>query len=157
MKKEFLYIFIFFLFSFGYSQSEEEEILKIILKEINFDSNEGILQCEKGKIFFLRKDYQEETNIPLEILDELEKVAVGINEKHLGKWCRPCKSRLKWEKKQKKVLISISQPIFDTEKNYCVVSVSITRRIGSATGITYMLKKIENNWNIVAYLELWIT
>lgn len=57
MKKEFLYIF--FLFSFGYSQSEEEEILKIILKEINFDSNEGILQCEKGRIFFLKEDYEE--------------------------------------------------------------------------------------------------
>lgn len=159
MKKEFLYIFIFFLFSFGYSQSEEEEILKIILKEINFDSNEGVLQCEKGRIFFLKEDYEEigQEKVPAEILDELEKAATELNRQDLGKWGTPCISQLRWKKKQTLPLIAVSNPIFDSKKEYCIIAIKIMRRKNSVMGVTYILRKKENKWSIVETLDIWIT
>lgn len=137
MKKNLL-IYIFLYSTLIYSQKDEIQILKVIFEEIKYNPDKEFLQCEKEKIFFLRKDYENEVNIPLNILDEFEKVAKEIDEKNLGKWCLPCKSQLKWGKKQKKALISISQPIFDAKNNYCIVSVIITRKIGSASGMTYI-------------------
>ena len=156
MKKKLL-IYIFLYSTLIYSQKDEIQILKVIFEEIKYNPDKEFLQCEKEKIFFLRKDYENEINIPLNILDEFEKVAKEIDEKYLGKWCLPCKSQLKWKKKQKKALVSISQPIFDAKNNYCIVSVIIARKIGSASGMTYILKRVENIWNIIEYLELWIT
>lgn len=156
MKKKLL-IYIFLYSTLIYSQKDEIQILKVIFEEIKYNPDKEFLQCEKEKIFFLRKDYENEVNIPLNILDEFKKVAKEIDGKYLGKWCYPCKSQLKWRKKQKKALISISQPIFDTENNYCIVSVIITRKIGSASGMTYILKRVKNKWNIIEYLDLWIT
>ena len=144
MKKKLL-IYIFLYSTLIYSQKDEIQILKVIFEEIKYNPDKEFLH------------YENEINIPLNILDEFEKVAKEIDEKYLGKWCLPCKSQLKWKKKQKKALVSISQPIFDAKNNYCIVSVIIARKIGSASGMTYILKRVENKWNIIEYLELWIT
>ena len=163
MKKLFIYAFL--CSTLIYSQNEENQILKIILKEIQYNPNKQVLQCEKGNISFSRKDYEKDINLSSEILDEFEKVAMEMDKKHLGKWCSACISRSKWKKTRtnynnqtiKRTLIVVSKPIFDEEHTYCMVSFTLVRKKGSASGMSFILKKIENKWQIISKFDLWIT
>lgn len=164
MKKLFIYVFL--CSTLIYSQNEENQILKIILKEIQYNPNKQVLQCEKGNISFSRKDYEEGINLSSEILDEFEKVAMEMDNQHLGKWCSACVSRSKWKKQEriiiqnqtiKRTLIVISKPIFDDEHTFCMVSFTLVRKKGSASGMSFILKKIENKWQIISTFDLWVT
>ena len=57
----------------------------------------------------------------------------------------------------KRTLIVVSKPIFDEEHTYCMVSFTLVRKKGSASGMSFILKKIENKWQIISKFDLWIT
>ena len=135
------------------------------------------LRCEKMKTFFDQNSFKEQTGlkVPENILEEIEKNAL---ESNAGIWnpelikelnygsdfvknekCLTLKDADKLFNKSEERLsvILLSQPIFDSKFEHCVISISYLRFTGSAYGHTYFLKKVYGIWTVIVEYEPWMT
>jgi len=179
MMRRTINIILILISTLGYAQNETEiEVFrKIIDNEI---SNAGIfIRCEKPKTFFNSIEFKEQTGIllPENILEELTQ---SSNLNYDGKWnakiikdlnqkyssdiikkdkCLTLKDSERLYKKtgKRQSIVLISQPIFDSKFEYCIVSVSYLKFTGSAYGQKYLLKKVNGIWTIVIEYENWLS
>lgn len=156
----------------------ESDIFKRV---INYEIEKGILgiyvRCEKPKTFFDQNNFKEETGlqVPENILNEIEKNAKvsldGIWDSELIKGmnynfdfikkkdCLTLKDVEKLFKKtgKRQIIILLSQPIFDSKFEHCIISISYSKFTGSAYGRKYFLKKVYGMWTIITEYEFWMT
>ena len=163
----------------SYSQNnlEFEIFKKIIDYEIGQGTSNIYLRCEKIKTFFDLNNFKEQTElkVPENILEEIEKNALKsidgiwnselLNELNYGsdfvknETCLTLKDAEKLFKKSgtSQSVILLSQPIFDSKFEHCVISISYLKFTGSAYGHTFFLKKVYGIWTVIVEYEPWMT
>ena len=174
-----LNILLIIISTLSYSQnnSEFDIFKKIIEYEIGQGNSHIYLRCEKIKTFFDQNSFKEQTRIkvPENILEEIEKNALEsidgiwnselINNLNYGsdfiknEKCLTLKDAEKLFNKsgKRQSVILLSQPIFDSKFEHCVISISYLRFTGSAYGHTYFLKKVYGIWTVIVEYEPWMT
>ena len=176
--KTILLIIIFPLWT--YSQPEyESEIFRSIL---NFETEKGAtrlyIQCNKAKTFFTIKDFKDRSGlqVPDSILTELENsssnsinafwdsdlseaINLGLEiTHHLDKCLTKDEVIELFDSTQtRQTVIGISQPIFDSKHENCVVSINYWNFIGSAWGHSYFLRKVYGKWVVIETFGFWMT
>ena len=163
--------------SFSQNSSEFDIFKKIIDNEIGQGTLDIYLRCEKIKTFFDQNSFKDQTGlkVPENILDELKKNALesvdGIWNPELIKELNYGSDFIKSEKcltlkdaknifnksGKRHSIILLSQPIFDSKFEHCVISISYSKYPGSAYGQTYFLKKVYGIWTVIVEYEQWIT
>lgn len=154
------------------------EVLESILKyEIENSDNVLYLECIKPKTDFDYQDFikQISFDIQIEVLEELEKNAsrsevrfwkskwmwdLSKNSKSIeNKNCLTKKdvSKLFEKTGKRNSVLSISDPIFSDNNEYCIVSISYLMFPGSAHGNSYFLQKIKGVWSIKATYDSWLS
>ena len=181
-----IFLLLISTLSYSQNNSEFDIFKKIIDYEIGQGSSYIYLRCEKTKTFFDQNSLKEQTGlkVPKTILEEIKKNALksnaGIwnpdlikelnygsdfinNEKCLtlkdAEKCLTLKDAEKLFNKSGKKLsvILLSQPIFDSKFEHCVISISYLTFTGSAYGHTYFLKKVYGIWTIIVEYEPWMS
>nr|WP_314895613.1 hypothetical protein [uncultured Flavobacterium sp.] len=177
--KRTLKIILILLSTLSYSQnnSESDVFKKIIEHEIGKGTLGIYVLCEKSKTIFDLKEFKEETGleVPENILKEIEinesKSSNGIwnseliNELNCGsgfiksKKCLTKKEAEQIFEKTKKTqnIVSISEPVFDNNRENCVISIFYWKFTGTAFGNKYFLKKVYGAWTVIAVYEYWMT
>ena len=146
------------------------EVLESILKyEIENSDNVLYLECIKPKTYFNYQDFTKQISfdIQIEVLEELEKNASRSEDRFwksksmraLNKNCLSKKdiSKLFEKTRKRHYVLSISDPIFSDNNEYCIVSISYLIFPGSAFGNSYFLQKIKGVWSIKATYDSWLT
>ncbi len=170
---------LFLISTLSYTQNELKfEVFKSIIKhEIENSDNALYLQCTKSKTYFDSQNFKQQISfdIQTEILQELEKNSLRSddnfwkskwlaavkkkNESIKNKNCLTKKDVTKLFKRTKKrnSVLTISDPIFSDNNEYCIVSISYTMFSGSAYGNSYFLQKIHGIWKIKASYDNWLS
>jgi hypothetical protein len=147
---------------------------------IDFETEKGstnlYIQCEATKTFFDKIEFKKESilQVPDSILNELEISSQkgfdtiwsseifpidGYKDIDHFEKCISRDETLKLFKasgKQQSILC-ISQPIFDSTVEHCVVSISYWKFIGQAHGCSYLLKNVYGNWIVLETFRIWLT
>lgn len=178
MKHFYIILISIFLPVICFCQSDNEtDILKLII--LNEAKENGIyLKCDKRKTNFDSSEYLEEepdnelSNKKISELIASSETSIDdiwdfkiikklkFNSKTLlSNKCLSDKdvSRIFERTKRRQNIVSISQPIFDSNYENCIVSVDYTNYIGSAHGHSYLLKKVNGIWKIESTFNLWVT
>lgn len=173
MKNRKLILILSLLSSSFYSQTNAE--VEIFNEIIAHEISEGgfYIQCNKSKTYFNSTDIHLE--VPKNILQDLMEAS---NKSKDGVWdsemienlnystdfikSKSCLTKEDTEALFKRTgkrqtVISISDPIFDSNFEYCVVSVTYWKFTGSAYGHTYFLKKVYGLWTIILTYNPWMT
>ncbi len=163
--------------SYTQNNSEFGIFKKIIDHEIGQGTSNIYLRCEKIKTFFDQNSFKEQTElkVPENILEEIEKNALQSID---GNWNLELIKELKYgsdfiksekclnlkdaeklfnKSGKRQSVILLSQPIFDSKFEHCVISISYLRFTGSAHGHTYFLKKVYGIWTVIVEYDQWIT
>jgi len=161
------YIFILVLPVTLFSQNEELEVFKFILDlETKNCIQRVYVQDEKERTYISKDFLNSFSNIPKESLLEIQmNTLLPIKNKH---WNKTIKNKRNIyfikEKKAKTLLkrkrqsiISISVPTFNSNFLYCIVSISHKNFHKSSSGLSYLLKKENNQWIIISTFDFWIT
>lgn len=159
------------LLSSCYSQNDAEIFREIITHEIS--ESAFYIECDKPKTYFDSTDIDIE--IPQSIVNELVR---SSDESKEGIWDSELIKKLNYNKDfikskncltkedaetlfkktgKRQTIISISDPIFDSNFEHCVVSVTYWEFTGSAYGHTYFLKKVYGLWTIILTYNPWMT
>jgi len=164
------------MLTFSQLDLEYEIFKKVVYYETEKGTTELYFRCEKNKTFININDFKEESilQIPDSILTELE-ISLGKSFKSnwdkevlediaLGKLhhfekCLTNDEVIELYNSFKKVqnILSISQPIFDSNKEHCLVNIGYSKFIGMASGHSYLLKKIYGKWIIIETFGHWMT
>ncbi len=179
--KRTLNILLIFISTISYAQNIEEKEAEIFEKIVTHEFQYGgiYIGCNKSKTYFDSDELTKQSGleVPENILEELTKSS-ELSEK--GTWnpelikrnrkkysteyikkgkCLSLKDseRLFERTKKRQTIVSISQPIFDSEFKNCIVSVSYLKYKGSAHGNKYFLKKVYGKWIIIDTYDIWLT
>ncbi|WP_298248332.1 hypothetical protein [uncultured Christiangramia sp.] len=161
----------------GKNQGELEfEILESIIK-YEISNEELYIQCQKPRTYFDRQDFIEQVSydLQIEIIQELEKNAsiskgalwnskwmTDLSKKYNSLNNRNCitkndVSKLFEKTKKRNSVLTISDPIFSNNNEYCIVSISYLMFPGSAYGNSYFLQKVQGEWTILASYDNWLS
>jgi hypothetical protein len=173
MKNRKLILILTLLSSSCYPQLDAKT--EIFNEIITHEISEGgfYIQCDKPKTYFDSTDI--ELEVPKNILNDLTEAS---NKSKDGIWdseliknlnyssdfikAKVCLTKQDVEELFKRTgkrqsVLSISDPIFDSKYEHCVVSVAYWNFTGSGYGHTYFLKKVYGVWVIISTYDLWMT
>ena len=162
--------------SFGQVNTQVEIFETVIYSETEKGSTNLYIQCEEFKTFFNKAEFKEGSSlqVPDSILNELENSSkksfdtiwdlkvLRTNEYHNLHHLEKCLTKnevidLFNSTKNRQSVLSISQPIFDSTFEHCVVSITYSTFIGSANGRSYFLKKIYGKWIVIETFGIWLS
>ena len=166
MKKIILLIILFNIKSYS-QENHQNEIFKII---DDYESRTGytLYSCTKLKTSFNKKDLLEKTDkIPVRILNEISDNSINSVEsvwddklfkQKLIKKCFDENNYNAFRNKNndKNPILYISEPIFDSTKKHCIVSVEYKTHGNMNYGTSYLLKKTYGLWSIITDFNVWM-
>ncbi|NAS32749.1 hypothetical protein GTQ40_17345 [Flavobacteriaceae bacterium R38] len=172
-----IFLILIPILSYAQSNPESEIFQKVIDYEISKEASGIFIRCKKPKTFFNQTDFIEQTGleVPKSVLNEIEKNAKmsthGVWNSELiqemsyhadfikEKECLTSKDIEKLFERtgKRQSVISLSQPIFDSKFENCVVSVTYLKFTGSAYGQKYFLKKVYGVWVVIMEYDFWMT
>jgi len=179
--KRTLNILLILISTLSFSQNIEEKEAEIFEKIVTHEFQYGgiYLGCTKSKTYFdsAKLTKQSGLEIPENILQELTKsselskegtwnpeIIKRNHKKYTTEYIKKGKclsgkdsKRLFDKTKERQSIVLISQPIFDSEFENCIVSVTYLKYTSSLHGHKYFLKKIYGKWIIVDTYDLWLT
>lgn len=154
------------ILTFSQEQPDQEILEKIVQHE--FQNGSNYIECIKSKTHFETEGFKSQngSQVPEEVLNELQIAsqksidtiwdktlfaAKNINAFIHGSNCMTtAEVRELFEitgKRQR--IVSISDPIFDSDQQHCVVSIVYTPWKQSFSAQTYFLKKVYGVWTII--------
>lgn len=153
----------------------DDEVFKRVL-EYEFQDGSFYIECRKAKTYFDSEEFKTENGleVPDTILSELKNESSKSSDSNWEKELfdsKLVKSFLRSDQCLTKVdcenlfettgrrqrIISVSDPIFDSGQENCVVSVTFWSFKGSAAGRSYFLTKVYGRWTIIFTYAHWIT
>jgi hypothetical protein len=173
----FLFPLLFPLISPAGNKGDLEIIKTVIGETIKQGETQLYFSCSRPKTFFRLSEFKERAsiNVPDSVLKELEHAA-GFSIP--SNWTPGVLDSLNLPKdriasprcltdtdveelfartKQNQNVLKISQPVYDLCKENCIVSLTWWHFTGSASGITYFLKKVYGKWTIIDEFDFWMT
>lgn len=176
-KPAFMILFLISMLSNAQNELKFEVLESIIKYEIKNSDNVLYLKCIKPKTYFDYRDFTKQISfdIQIEILQEVEKNAsLSKDDFWKSKWMtalrtnynsiknRNCLTKKDVSKLFEKTgkrnsVLTISDPVFSNNKEYCIVSISYQMYPGSAYGNSFFLQKIQGVWTILASYDNWLS
>lgn len=152
---------------FGQRKHHDSKIINELLSSI-LDEGDFYISCSKSKTYLDSSGLDKEMGVELtaglinELIDSSKKSKDGqwmkkdlLNYKDLY----TCHSTLEQKSAfiEKNRLISLSDPVYDLNYSFCIVSIVFTENVKSSYGYHCLLKREGDNWHIVETFDVWIS